>query len=98
MKDMLSKQLTNTSYKQYDTSTKWSFNVIVTQVNSKNKWKIQVAGVLNTSQASVNHKENTEGESKIDNLEKLTACGTRKRKTNNQHTMRWPPRYTKKHK
>ena len=60
-KDILSKQLTNTSYKQYDTSTQWSFNVIVPQVNNKNKWKIQVAGVLSTSQASVNLREYRRG-------------------------------------
>jgi len=48
-KDILSNQLTNTSYKQYDSSTQWSFNVIVTQVRNKNNWKIQVAGALSPS-------------------------------------------------
>jgi hypothetical protein len=33
----------------------------VTQVNNKNKWKIQVAGVLSTSQASVNLREYRRG-------------------------------------
>jgi hypothetical protein len=63
-KDMLSKQLTNTSYKQYDSSTKWSFNVILTQVNNKNKWKIQVAGAISTSYASINLREYRRGNQK----------------------------------
>jgi len=60
-KDILSNQLANTSYKQYDSSTQWSFNVIVTQVNHKNKWKIQVAGGLSTSRASINLREYRRG-------------------------------------